>query len=248
MPASAGQVPLLGWQDFRSRFRWKQGEHVALVGNTGSGKSTLALSLLHDRKVSVALATKPKDETMDQLRDAGWTEVTSWPPILHTKEEKARKQIILHPRPRGRKMRIEDINDLQRPAIKKALEDIYVTGKWTIFADEVRYLNDQLGLKKHLELIWLQGRSIGISLMAATQRPFWVPNEMWSQSTHVFLWRESDKKNLDRLVEIGGVDTSLVRYVVPRLAQYNCLYVNTRTGGMAVTWPPAKMSLDQPPK
>lgn len=223
-------VEIFGWQDFRRRWKWAKGEHVTLVGHTGSGKSTLALSLLVPRSPAVFLATKPKDDTMDKLKAAGWVTSRTWPPPPRT------KQVILHPRIK----RVEDMAH-QQAVFTEALGYLYARGGWTVYADELRYMTDQLKLKKYFELLWLQGRSLGVSLMAATQRPFWVPLEAWSQSTHVFLWRESDKRNLDRLVEIGGVDTAKIRQVVPRLGLFSTLYVNTRTGRLIVTRPPASV-------
>lgn len=224
-------VDIQPWAQFRSHWRWAKGEHVTLVGHTGSGKSTLALSLLMPRRPAVFLATKPKDDTMEKLRHAGWATTGSWPPPPRS------KQVILHPRIK----RIEDMEH-QQSVMTQALGNIYARGGWTIYADELRYITDQLKLKKYCELLWLQGRSLGVSFMTATQRPFWVPLEAWSQSTHVFLWKENDKRNLDRLVEIGGVDTATVRRVVPKLGLYSTLYVNTRTGRLIVTRPPASVS------
>lgn len=228
-------VTILPWADFRRRWRWQQGEHVTLVGHTGSGKSTLALSLLAPRPHSVVLATKPKDATLDQLVAAGWRRSRRWPPPPKS------SQVILWPRTTGSDP--DELYGQQAGMFRKALGDIYRSGGWTVYADELRYMTDQLRLAKHFELLWLQGRSLRISLMTATQRPYHVPLEAWSQATHIFLWRESDKRNLDRLVEIGGVDTSIVRATVPRLGLYSTLYVNTRTGGMAVTRPPAGLAL-----
>lgn len=224
-------VEIVPWGAFRARWRWERGEHVTLVGHTGSGKSTLALSLLMPRSPAVFLATKPRDSTMDKLRAAGWSKSATWPPPPRT------RQVILHPRIK----RVEDMAH-QQEVMTQALGYIYAKGRWTVYADELRYLTDQLKLKKYFELLWLQGRSLDVSLMAATQRPFWVPLEAWSQSTHIFLWRENDKRNLDRLVEIGGTDTAKVRSVVPRLGKYSCLYVDTRTGRLIVTRPPASIA------
>lgn len=231
MPSAGPGVDIQPWAQFRSRWKWEKGEHVTLVGHTGSGKSTLALSLLIPRTPAVFLATKPRDATMDKLKEVGWVTSKTWPPPPRT------KQVILHPRIR----KIEDMAH-QQQVMTEALGYLYAKGGWTIFADELRYITDQLRLKKYCELLWLQGRSLGISFMTATQRPFWVPLEAWSQSTHVFLWKENDKRNLDRLVEIGGVDTAAVKRIVPRLGLYSCLYVNTRTGRLIVTRPPGTIA------
>jgi hypothetical protein len=81
----------------------------------------------------------------------------------------------------------------------------------------------------------LQGRSLNVSFVAATQRPSWVPLEAYDQATHLLLWRETDKRNLSRLGDIGGVDTELIRSVVPTLPKHDFVYVNTRDGTISIS-------------
>src|ERR1039457_327780 len=66
------------WDEFYSSFAWRQGEHIGMIGPTGCGKSTLMLSVLKKRDFVVALATKPKDPTLEHLMKQGYLKVEKW--------------------------------------------------------------------------------------------------------------------------------------------------------------------------
>lgn len=218
-------IPRVSWAEFCSRFDWKQGEHVALVGPTGQGKTTLALQLLNLRSWVVVIATKPKDATLGGLVRHGFQLIRSWPPP----NDQARR-VLLWPRWRSpldtRK---------QAGVIRSALLSIFREGAWCVFADDVQYLTTQLGLRDVLTMLWLQARSLDISVMAASQRPRWAPREMWTQSTHLFIWGTNDAEDLKALSGLGGMDTKVIRSTVATLAKHDVLYINARDRRMAVT-------------
>jgi hypothetical protein len=126
----------------------------------------------------------------------------------------------------------------QREAIRSCLQDIYRSGGWAVFADEMTYIVNFLGLGPYCELLWQQGRSLNVSLVAATQRPKKIPLAAYDQATHLFLFRDSDDVNLKRFGEISGVNNREVRDAVPRLARHDVLYVNTRDGELFITRAP----------
>ena len=86
----------------------------------------------------------------------------------------------------------------------------------------------------------MQGRALDLSLVAGTQRPAWVPLEMYSQATHVFFWRTSDRRDLDRIGGLGAHDPQTIRAVVRNLRKHEALYVNTRTGALVRTTAPER--------
>lgn len=205
--------------------RWRQGEHVSLIGHTSCGKSTLGVELLPRRRHRVVLATKPRDPLITQLvkRD-GYYLTKKWP------APRGEEQVVLWPP-------ISRLGDTATQAheFSRAFAKIYRTGGWCVYADEVRYLTQTLGLKGACEQFWLQGRTLGISFMVATQEPTHIPLEAYTQATHLFIWRATDKRRVSRLGEIGGVNTSVVQDVVQRLPLHDVLYVNTRDDFMCVT-------------
>lgn len=219
------QVP---WKAFLSDdFDWRQGEHVSLIGPTGTGKTTLGLAILPRRRYVVVVATKPRDAALDRLIGHGYRALARWPEHIDTE---AGARILLKPRMRGP----ADVAN-QRKVIGDALQAMFRAGGWTIFIDELRYVSGNLRLRPILELIWLQGRSLNLSLVGGTQRPAHVPLEMYDQATHLFFWRDNDRRNLERISGLGGIDADEVRDQVANLDRHATLYVNTRTGDLIVT-------------
>jgi len=219
--AEVAGVPVRSWSDHLAGLDWRQGEHVALVGPTGQGKTTLALQLLDRRRYRVIIATKPKDRTLDGLRRRGWLRLTSWPPPNDIADS-----VILWP-----PWRTPADTAKQKRVIADALHRIFASGSWCVFADDVQYLTTTLGLRPLLQMLWLQARSLGISVVAATQRPRNVPVEMWSQSSHLYIWRCSDAEDLRRIAGLGSHDSTTIRRVVATLPEFHVLYVDARRGG-----------------
>lgn len=225
------EIPFLDWDSFLAQFEWTQGEHVALIGPTGSGKTTLALSLLPLRKYVVAVGTKPRDKTLENLqRSRGFTRIKEWEsldPTVHPKR-------ILWPDAR----RLDAAKD-QRDAILRGLIRIYKEGGWCVYIDELWFIIHTLGLEKVIRIYLQQSRALDISLVVATQRPAFVPLEVYDQSTHLFFWRDNDERNLKRISGISWLSANLVRGAVARLAKHEVLYINTRDGLLLRTLAPA---------
>lgn len=232
--AEAVHVPTVGWDTFLSdHFRWAQGEHVTLIGPTGSGKTTLVLAILHLRRYVVFYGTKPRDKTLDKLaaRD-GWKIIRSmvkWPRTTPA----SGSRVIFWP-----KYATPKDQPAQTAEITAHVESAFTTGGWTLVVDETWWWTNVLGLKRWLEALWSQGRSIGITLVAGTQRPAFIPLMAYDQATHVFFWRDNDETNLRRISGMNGLHSHTIRATVSALPHHHVLYVNTRTGQMVVTQAP----------
>lgn len=222
-------VPQLDWEEFSNRFAmgdlaWLQGEHVSLIGPTGSGKTTLAYFLLPFRQYSIVLATKPKSPSLTRFgRDHGYKVMRDWkwyPPSRVPKR-------IIWPQ-------MNNITDTinQGRVIGETLGNVFTEGGWCLYIDELRYVTETLGYKRWVNLYLLQGRELGISLVVGSQRPAWIPLEVFDQATHLFFWNDRDDRNLSRISGISSMDTYTIRETILGLKTHEFLYINTRTGRM----------------
>lgn len=224
-------APRMPWNEFiKNHFKWQQGEHVALVGPTGQGKTTLLKHLLPLHKYTVVFATKPRDSSMTNLINSqGYHPLEKWQSL----DPKRFPKRVLWPDASSL-----NADEEQRKVFHDALAKMYREGGWTAVIDELWYIINVLGLEKDIRIYLLQSRALNISLVVATQRPAYVPLEVYDQSTHLFFWRDNDERNLSRLSGISWRSASLIKNVISNLEAYQVLYINTRTGQMFRTRSP----------
>lgn len=225
----SNDAPRVPWDVFIRKLDWRQGEHFGLIGPTGQGKTNMLINLLPLRQYVAVMATKPRDETMDALAEHGYKIVRTWE-NLSTKKYPRR---ILWPDATSL-----ESDEIQAKVFHEAFGKIYRTGGWTVAIDELWFIVNVLNLGKDVKTFLLQGRSLRISLIMATQRPAWVPLEVYDQSTHLMFWRDNDEANLRRISGISYRSADLLRSIIPDLDRHQVLYVNTRTGEMMRTRPP----------
>lgn len=220
--------PFVPWGRFLAESDFKQGEHITVVGSTGSGKTTLALRLLPFRKFTCVLATKNVDESLyPRLENEGFM-MTDDPELDYEREPK----IIFRPKLEAP---TEKAQAVQRDKFQELLIGVFNEGGWAVYGDEIRYLSDNLKLKRELELLWLQGRSLGITMIVSTQRPVSIPVVAFESASHLFLFRTTDQANIDRAAEFESANKPLLRYLLPRLPFHEALYIEARTGRMLRT-------------
>lgn len=235
-------APRTPWEKFAGTvFDPSPGEHVGIIGPTGQGKTTLQNAILPFFPFVAVFATKPADKTMEKLIDnKGYLRLDKWQGLNPIDTPRR----IIWPDA----SRLDSV-ETQKAEFSRALQRIFREGGrpkdnpvgWAVAIDETWYFTNIIGepLPKQIKLFLLQGRSLGISLIAASQRPKWIPLEVYSQSTHLFFFRDRDDSNLQRISEINHEDKRMIRDTVSNLETHQVLYVNTRTGRMARTRTPA---------
>lgn len=223
-------APRLAWDEFYRRFEWKQSQHVALIGPNGSGKTTMQIAILPKRTYVAVLATKPSDETLDDLiENHGYDKYVEW---LSVDPDRSPRRIIW---PNAKKL---GAKEEQAEVFHKVLDNIFVDGRWCVAIDEGYYFARRLKLSDDMMDYWTQARSSKISFVVGTQRPAWVPLEMYDESTHLFIWRLNEEAALKRVSSLGAANEDVAKVAIQNLEEHQCLYINKRTGFMCRTRAP----------
>lgn len=217
LPTLETSFPIVSADTFRERFDWKQGEHVTVIGPTGWGKSTAIKELVLPRRdYVVAFATKRKDSTMDELQAQGYKVQSKFQPDVAD-------HIILKP-----KMTLSNDAEI-RNTFKNAIDTIWWSGGWCMDWDEAVYMAEELKLKSLMSKMWMQGRSLGVSIVAATQRPAFLPLYAYDQATHFFFWKMKLQDDAMRVARLGGLDIREMLSTIRQLPKYWFLYHNKET-------------------
>lgn len=155
----------------RAPAKWRQGEHVIIVGDTGSGKTYLESKLLELRDYTIVVKTKPDDIKFD-----GYLKTRKFKDLMNLKV----KKFVLDP----------GISpDLQRYHIANTINLAWKQEGWTLAVDETYYWTHVLRLEKQLNMLLTQGRSKKLTIVAGMQRPAWISRFALSQATHAFIFR-----------------------------------------------------------
>lgn len=213
-------IETVSWAEFTRRFRWNQGEHVAVMAPTGAGKTTLIREILPIRKHVIFLGTKKNDKLYTQLQRDGYERVESFHEI-----KPWMNRVILWPKHTDS---IDATVAKQRARFRTAFDGVARQGGWTVVADEAKYMAQLLKLESSLTFLQEQLRSNHGTNVSGAQRPFWLPRSVLSSATHVFLWKTTDADDLKRLADIGGINKREVAGELASLGKHEFVYIHTR--------------------
>ena len=173
-------------------------EHLEILGPTGSGKSYFEAHILHERARRrgshvVVIATKPADETLTAL---GWPVIDRWPPSYR------QDQVIFWPRTSS--LGTEGMRK-QRTAIMGVLQKMWEphSNRIVVF-DEIAYLEHELKMKPILTRYYREARTLGITIVASTQRPQGITRYMHSESTWAVFFAPKDEDDAERMAQVAG--------------------------------------------
>lgn len=217
------QYPRAKWANHMRTLRFQQGEHVFVSAPTGAGKTTLVRPILDKRDYVVCIFTKLKDETI-KSQFSGFKRFDRWP--KHGFKPSERK-VMIWPYP---EKTLAATRAKQRGIIRHALDRVMSDGAWCCYVDELLYVTDPShgGLDSEIGMMHYTGRSAGISMVTAAQRPFRVPRVVLSSATHAYFARTYDAGDRKRLVELGGVNPREIQWNMDHSIEnrHDFLYLN----------------------
>lgn len=211
-------IPTRSWEEVIKRVdaKWQPefAPHHSILGQNGSGKTHLIvhglLPLCADDRVCI-FDSKGDDPV---LKASGAKSVRSLPGELRRASFDGNR-----PKEAWYRLVIHDDRDRAIEQVEAAFDKIYREGNWVVVIDETRAISDPrspgLGLQPQLDRLWLRGRSRGISVIAATQAPRWVPSSFYDQCQFVWCSRIRDERAHQRIMEIG----SMTRAHIPLISK-----------------------------
>lgn len=210
----------------------RPGEHASWIQPTQQGKTFFMYQCLEKAieqnpvLTTVSLMPKPKDPaTVKWAGRLDFKEIPHWPPPKVWPWQTHPAGYVLWPR------HIPDNEDLNREHLasefKKCLHGQYWQGNSITVADDCYLLAVLYGLNPELERHWTAGAGGGASLWATTQKPSGtlgggaVSSFIYNATTHLFLGKDRDERNVKRFGEIGGVDPQEIASIVRDLRMYH---------------------------
>lgn len=237
-------------------FSYKPGEHLSLISPTGSGKTHFAYQLLEQAMWQnpelsvVSLMPKPADPTTeDYAHKLNLRIIDDWPPRKKLLQDDP-DGYVLWPK-HARNLPPDERNERIGATLRKGLDAQYWSGDSITFCDDAHSAAVLMKLNPYLETTWINGRAGGSALWAATQKPSGtlgtgsVSSFMYSATTHLFLAKDNDERNIKRFGEIGGINPRLIEDIVRNLRIMNVnghnvseqLYIDMRGPYFAIIEP-----------
>jgi hypothetical protein len=219
----------------RDRIVIKPGQHVVFAGPTQEGKTELAFTLLEYTATpevpALVSVSKPRDPVTSKWgKKLGYPRIASYPPPPKFQE-------IFGEKPSGYLI----WPDMTDPATamdnaarstRDLINTVYANGskgkKCFLILDDTVTKSKILGLDKEMIMVLSMSGAMGIGGWFFVQKPTDAGRTaIWSFGAcdHILIARDPDKRNRERLNEIGGFDSKEVERVVSTLDKYQFLYL-----------------------
>lgn len=187
---------------FMDSWGWPNGkwepEHLTVYGKSGGGKTHFVRYILKRRaqlrqSYIVVIATKRDDKV---IRGFGWPTLDKWPPNYGD------NQVIFWARAKG--LDAKHIGP-QREKVRQLLNDLWVPeSNVVVYWDELPYFEEVLGLRTQVRNYYREGRALGITNVAAMQRPAGVTRFAHSEAGWTVAFPPKDQDDRKRVAEVLG--------------------------------------------
>lgn len=218
------------------RWTYKTGQHVAFAGPTQNGKTKLAFQLLEytaTPEVPAYIAvSKPRDPvTSEEGMRLGYRRHNTYPfpPKI--------KEMFKEGKPSGYLM-WPDMDDPETAMVnasretRKLITSVYAEGakgkKCILVLDDTVTKSKVLNLDKDMVMVLTMSGAMGVGGWFFVQKPTGAGNTaLWSfsQSDHLFIAKDPDRRNRERYNEIGGFDSKEVEQICLSLQRFQFLYL-----------------------
>jgi hypothetical protein len=199
--------------------QWDAGEHVFISAKTGTGKTDLMLELMQRFRHAAILCCKPDDPIFQDERAREYRVTETWNPTSLD------RKLMVMPSEKNRDTQ-EAIAE-QRYIHKTALEAIYKSRGYAIGLDELYWMSNDLRLKRESGRLAFMGRSKGITLVAATQRPVNIDPIVMQNISYAFVSRAMRESDLKGLSELGTDYKTMVAAIRSIKGKHDFLFVDT---------------------
>jgi len=218
------------------RWQYSPGQHVVFAGPTQNGKTELAFTLLEytatPEMPAYVSVSKPKDPVTSKWGSRlGYRRVDNYPFQPRVKE------LLREGKPSGYLI-WPDMQDPQTATwnagevTSRLIDGVYAGGAKNkvciLVLDDTVTKSKVLGLDRQMVMVLTMSGAMGIGGWFFVQKPTGAGNAaLWSfsQSDHIFIARDPDKRNRERYTEIGGFDSKEVERVCMTLERYQFLYL-----------------------
>lgn len=238
---SPGDIKVFSRDEFASaRFPYEKGQHVVFTGPTQRGKTSLAFKLLEytatpEMPAYVAVC-KPEDKvTAREGARLGYRRVSEWPPPPRVRDLMTEKPpgYLVWPHLGNMTTDVDHASKVTADLIDYAYSNGRKKKPSILVLDDTVIKSKVMGLDKHMTTILTMSGAMGVGGWFFVQKPTDAgKTALWSysQSEHIFICKDPDKRNRIRYGEIGGFDSDDIDAVSRSLRPYQFLYLE-RTHG-----------------
>lgn len=183
--------------------RIRPGDQLLIVGTKGSGKSTIATTWASTAAWSRSLIFDPKLDPNAIPRDRAGnpTAAIAWGADAAARLLRAGAgRVVYRPTP-------GDFDDLPG-RFDELVRIIYVNGGGrALVLHETADVAPASGSRRFLSALWRQSRSLGVPIVALTQRPRGIDRHAVSEPAHVAIFRVSHPDDRRLIAQLVGFDS-----------------------------------------